>query len=422
MERFKSSMLFAALLGIDWADEGHVVKLQETNSNTVERFNLEQASEKLHGWLSNLRSRFGGRPIAVAIEQSRGALISALMQYEFIVIYPIQPKALSKYREALRCSGAKDDHSDAELLLMFLQKHIDKLRGWTPEDELTRELRLLVEFRRKEVNQATRVCNQLTASLKQYYPQIFDLVGELNSVLACDFLTNWPTLFELQKVTASRLRQFYNQHNCRSRKLLEQRMSLIKTAVPLTKDRAIVSAYSLRVKALVRDLKQLMENIREFDDQIERLMQQHPDREIYESLPGAGPVFKARMAADLGMNRERFASAREIQQFVGTAPVTISSGRSRRVQRRMACPKFSHQTHVEFAGLSLRKSAWALAYYQQKRKQLGHYAALRAVAYKWNRILFRCWVNRTPYNEKIYLESLNKHGSKLAQYLTNSKN
>jgi transposase len=422
MEQFKSTMFFAALMGIDWADEGHVIKLQETKSARIESFNIEQAPEQLHAWLSNLRTRFGGRPIAVAIEQSRGALISALLQYEFIVIYPIQPKALSKYREALRCSGAKDDHSDAELLLMFLQKHMDKLRGWTPEDELTRELRLLVEFRRKEVNHATRVSNQLTASLKQYYPQIFDLVGDLNSPLACDFLTNWPTLFDLQKVKASRLREFYNQHNCRSRKLLEQRLALLKTAVPLTKDRAIVSAYSLRVKALVRNLKQLIQSIQEFDEQIEHLMQQHPDREIYESLPGAGPVFKARMAADMGINRERFASAREIQQFVGTAPVTISSGRFHRVQRRMACPKFSHQTHVEFAELSLRKSAWALLYYQQKRVHLGHYAALRALAYKWDRILFRCWLNRTPYNEKVYIESLNRHGSKLAHYLLNTKN
>jgi transposase len=417
MEKMKGSAFFAALMGIDWADEGHVIKLQSSDGEQIETFDVKQAPEELHVWLSNLRIRFGGRPVAVSVEQSRGALIWALMQHEFIVVYAIQPKALSNYREALRSSGAKDDCSDAELLLMFLQNHIHKLRGWTPEDVLTRELRFLVEFRRKEVNHATRVKNQLTASLKQYFPQAFQLVGELDTVLACDLLAKWPTLADIQKATPERLRMFYNKHNCRSNKLVEERIKLLKVAVPLTKDIAIVSAYSLRVKILVKDLKQLMQNIEEFDTRIEELMQQHPDRQFYESLPGVGPVFKARLAADMGMNRERFTQAKEMQQFVGTAPVTISSGKFRKVHRRMACPGFSHQTHLEYAELTLRKSLWALLYYQQKRNRLGHYAALRALAFKWDRILFRCWINRTAYDERVYLESLYKHGSPLAQLL-----
>ena len=155
-----------ALIGIDWADESHEMCICEIGSNRVEHETVEQKAEILHDWVSGLRRRFQGGKIAIALEQSKGALIYGLMRYEFLLIYPLNPKSLSSYREALRTSGAKDDPSDAELILNFLRTHRERLRVWVPEDEISRRLGMLVEFRRKMVADLVRVTNRLRTLLK----------------------------------------------------------------------------------------------------------------------------------------------------------------------------------------------------------------------------------------------------------------
>ena len=99
----------AAYIGLDWGDREHAVQLQPAAGGPVEQRTLEQRPHVLHGWVAQLRERFGGRPVGIAIEQRRGAVIHALMQYEFLVLFPVNPKALARYREAFHPSGAKDD-------------------------------------------------------------------------------------------------------------------------------------------------------------------------------------------------------------------------------------------------------------------------------------------------------------------------
>ena len=121
----------AAWIGLDWADKKHSIHLQVRNG-TLEHRMLEQKPDVIHEWVAELRQRFQGQTVAIAIEQRKGAVVHALMMYDFIVIYPINPKALARYREAFRTSGAKDDPSDSELLLDLVSKHGDKLRAWGP--------------------------------------------------------------------------------------------------------------------------------------------------------------------------------------------------------------------------------------------------------------------------------------------------
>ena len=127
----------AALIGWDWADQSHEVRLQ-TDSGELEHYRISQDPNALHEWVHRQRERFGGRKIAIAIEQRRGAVVYALMTYEFVVLYPINPKSLARFREALRPSKAKDDPTDADLLLELVTKHRDRLRAWNPEDEAGR--------------------------------------------------------------------------------------------------------------------------------------------------------------------------------------------------------------------------------------------------------------------------------------------
>lgn len=416
LNRGLASEQLVAWIGLDWADNQHQISSYDIASGQVETYALKHSPETLQQWLDDLRKRYNGGKVAVVLEQSRGAVLYALMSCDFVVLYPVNPQALASYRKAFYTSGAKDDPRDATLLMEMVSKHPERFRAWVPEDADTRSLRLLVEARRKLVNQLTRSTNQLTSCLKSYFPQAIEWAGDLNSRQACDFLKHWPTLEALQQARPSRLRKFYLSYGRPRVETIEGRLEQIKQALPLTNDPAAVLAGSLMARALVAQIQPLMAAIEEFDDEIKRLFQKHPDRQVFKSLPGAGAALAPRLLAAFGADRERWTSAAEIQTFSGIAPVTVQSGKKRFVHRRLACSKFVRQTFHEFAGSSIVWCDWAKAYYGHLIAHgKGRHAALRAVAYKWIRIMYICWKNRTPYQEEIFLKSLAQRGSHLSQ-------
>jgi transposase len=409
---------FAAYVGLDWADEKHAVCLENNSEKLIEEFELEQKPDAMHDWVAQLRQRFSGKPIAIALEQAKGAVISALMMYEFIVLYPINPKTLAKYREALAVSGSKDDPSDARLLKDFLKMHYSQLKAWIPDDAQTRLLQLLAQHRRNAVEDRVRLMHRIESLLKIYFPQALDWAGGLHTIQACDFLMRWPTLAEVQKVRPATLRKFYYSHRCRRRELIEQRIADIRLARPLTEDPALIAGLSLAVKAAVAQLRPLIDVIDEFDRQQAQLFATHPDHEIFQSLPGAGPVFAPRLSAVMGADRNRFDDASEIQRSSGIAPVTVKSGKSCWVHHRWACPKFTKQTFHEFAELSIPYSHWARACYKYLRDRgMDHHAAVRVLAYKWIRIIFVCWKERKLYDESQYIKALRRRNSPVAKFL-----
>lgn len=410
---------FGAYIGLDWADRTHVISLRGTDSGKVEHYELTHKPEVLAEWVSDLQRRFPGQRVAVALEQARGAVVHALMGYDFLVLYPVNPKTLAKYREAFSPSGAKDDPTDADLLLELVTLHRDKLRAWLPDDELTRTITLLVEYRRDLVATQTSLNNRLTSLLKLYYPQALAWAGELTTVQACDFLQRWPTLAKAQQAAPAKLRQFYLAHGCRKADVIEQRLQEIKLAQPLTRDGAVITASVAMVQATTSQLRPLMEAIARMEKQIAELFGQHADHDLFSSFPGAGPVLAPRLLAAMGADRGRFAAATEVQQLSGIAPVMERSGKSCWVHRRWACPKFVRQSFHEFAGQSIRWSTWARAFYDQQRQRgNGHHAAVRSLAYRWIRIIYRCWQMRVPYCEETYCRALQRRQSPLARVLS----
>src|SRR5712691_240625 len=183
---------YAAFIGIDWADRQHVFSLQVAGQTTKETGTLEQKPEVIGPWVARLRERFAGRQLAVAVEQSRGALIHALLTYDFIVIYPLHPTTVAKFREAFKSSGSKSDPLDTDQILQILTKHLELLKPLNPDTEETRLLARLVEDRRKAVDLRTGYIQALGAALKEYFPQTLELLnGNLASRLAGDFLMKW---------------------------------------------------------------------------------------------------------------------------------------------------------------------------------------------------------------------------------------
>lgn len=409
---------FAAWIGLDWADRKHDVCLQCAGQHQREKAVIEHCVEAIDAWVCGLRERFMGQPVAIALELEHGPIVSALRKYDFIVLFPINPATLAKYREVFTHSGAKDDPSDAELALEFLLKHPEQCQPLNPQSASMRALEQMVEMRRRLVDDRTRITNRLTSALKNYFPQVLEWFEDKGSVLFCDFLQRWPTLKAAQQARRTTLERFFHEHNVRYPKRIAQRIDSIKQAVPLTADCGVIEPCALLVKALVEQLRATLHAIDAFDREIAARAPVHPDFHIFNSLPAAGPTLAPRLLAAFGEQRERYPNPHDLQRYAGVAPVTERSGNSQWIHWRWSCPTFLRQTFVEWAALTVPRSFWAAAFYRKQRAAgKTHQSALRALAYKWIRILHRCWLDRQPYDESVYLNSLKKRGSPLLAFM-----
>jgi transposase len=408
---------FAAFIGLDWASQKHDLWLQTPDGAVAEHCIVEHTPAALQSWIAQMRQRFGGRPIAVALELSRGPLIYALMGCEFLVLYPINPKSLARYRQAFRPSGAKDDRSDAHLLCLLLQTHHRDLKPWQPDDVQTRTLASLVEKRRHWVDQSTDLLRRLRTDLNAYYPIMLDLFGDhLGTQLACRFLQRWPDPEALRTARPATLRQFFYGHGSRSETRIVERLQRIQNNLPLTCDAAVIATHRIDALIIVKLLLVLREQIQQLEEEIGQVFKQHPDAFIFQSLPGAGAVLAPRLLVAFGTQREKFGDAKAVQQLSGIAPITLKSGQSQCQYFRLTAPRFLHQTFWEFAKCSLVSCAWARAVVDHLMKDKGHNfnSAVRTLAFKWIRILWRMWQDRVPYNETTYLASLQRKHSRYA--------
>lgn len=391
---------------MDWGHHTHAFALQDRSGHT-ESGMIKHSPEALHHWLKELANRYGGQPVALAIEASRGAVIHSLLQFPWLTIYPVNPVTSARYRTAFTPSGAKDDLPDAQVLLELARDHAPKLRPLEPQDPQTQKLARLVEVRRQLVDRRTQLLNQLTSLLKDYYPQALELVGNLNSDLAVDFLTRWPDLLKLKTARPSTLKQFYYTHHLRRPELLESRINRIKEAVVLVQDYQLVQVSVLQLRLLVEQLRAFRQHLPIIEAQIQAVFATHPEAYLYRHLPGAGAQLAPRLCAAFGTLRGLHPNPASLQKLVGVAPVREKSGNQIWTHWRWLAPTFLRQTFVEWAGQTVVYSAWAKVYYQRMlAKGVRHHAALRALAFKWIRVLWKCWQTHTPYQESRYLQQL----------------
>jgi Transposase/Transposase IS116/IS110/IS902 family len=402
---------FVAWIGLDWGQDSHAFALDD-HSGQIQEGPLTHSAEALHGWLQQLSERFGGRPVALAIEASRGPVVAALLHYPWLTIYPINPLTSARYRQAFTPSGAKDDQPDARVLLELVRDHCAKLRPLELQDTDTQMLDALVQARRDMVDRRTQVLNQLTALLKTYYPQAFALVGNLNSELAADFLSRWPDLLTLKAARPGTIKRFYYAHNLRRPELLEQRLALIGRAVCLTAHEVTLRAAVLQLRLLLDQWRVFHRHIPALDDEIKEVFRRHPEAPLFANLPGAGSALGPRLCAAFGTRRTLHPSPASLQKLAGVAPVREKSGHQLWTHWRWQAPRFLRQTFVEWAGQTVVHCRWARAYYQHMvAKGKTHQVILRALAFKWIRVLWRCWQTHTPYDDSRYLRQLLKRKS-----------
>jgi transposase len=405
-----SSSDYVAFIGLDCGDKSHAFSLWSEANPTPQSGELSSRPEILHPWLQEIVARFKGKPIALALEGHPGAVLHLLAQYPSLTIYPVNPATSARYRKAFVPSGAKDDVPDAAVLLDLVHHHRDKLRILQWEDENSRQLAGLVRGRRDAVNRRTQTGNQLTSLLKCYYPQALDLIGEkVHSPMALEFLARWPDLISLKAARPGTIRNFYYGQNLRRPELVEKRLEMIKNSVAVTTDSALVSVSVIEMKLLVEVLSAYNKHIQKYDEETKRVFAEHEDARLFKELPGAGKALAPRLAVAFGKDRSRFPDAASFQKLTGIAPVREKSGGRLWTHWRWQAPAFQRQTMVEWAGQTVLRCEWANYFYERmKARDKKHQTIMRSLAFRWARILWKCWQTKTPYDEKFYLESLKR--------------
>jgi hypothetical protein len=291
---------FAVLIGIDWADKKHDICEYTHARQQYQLSVISSKPESIDDWANNLKKRYPNQKIAVACELKKGPLIYALSKYDHLTLFPINPTTVAKYRKAFTNSGAKDDPTDAKIQTEILQQNMHKLRVLKPESPAVRALAQLVENRRKLVQDRVRLTNKITATLKNYYPQVVEWFTEKHTTIFIDFLQKWPNLESVQRARENTLTTFFHAHHVRYNDTIEKRIKAIKTAHPLTNDAGVIEPNQLLVKGLIQQLKMLIEAIAEHHTEIKQRYNACTDQFICDSLPGAGPVFAPRLLVAFG--------------------------------------------------------------------------------------------------------------------------
>lgn len=403
-------------VGVDWADAKHDFHLI-TPEGQFHAGDFDQDPQAIADQIGAWRKLCPDAIFAVAIEASKGAIINALLEYHDIQIYPVNPAALASYRKAFAHGGGKNDPVDAKLLAQFIDHYREQLEPLKPNSELTRKIATSAEDRRRLVDHRAELANELTALLKRYFPAALALKPARSySEFFLKFLQKYPSLETAQAAGKTRLRTFF--HGTGMKAKADGHAKTLCDAIPLTTDVATIETSVMRVQSVIDQLQTLTKHIKRYERLLKQLLPEHDVYPVVKSLPGASTNTYARMIAALGDDRSRYSDVESLQAASGIAPVTTQSGRQKFVNARWACTKFMKQTFHEYAGLSIAESRWAKAYYEQqkaKNKSDRHAAqkAKRALAYKWQRIIYRCWQTGEPYDEARYIGRLQATGSPL---------
>ena len=264
-------------IGIDWADQKHDIYVIDRHGKGFHQ-ELKHSAENIDVWVGEMLQLAGGRPIAIMLEQSRGALVYALMFRKDVLLYPINPKQLARYRESYR-GGGKDDPTDAIYLARMLRERITTLTAWQPDDENTRLLAQLSLQRRKVVDGQTKLRQQLRALLKSYFPVVLELFGKDHQLpLLLSMLGRWPDPRTLRRADRRLIRRVLSEHTIANEEQQDAIIARIRSAQLLSRDEALITPSAMAVKLLAKQIQDARKTIKEFDAKIAEVMKRHPAR------------------------------------------------------------------------------------------------------------------------------------------------
>jgi transposase len=398
--------------GLDWAKHHHDVCILEPQGQIVERLRFEHSGP---GW-EKFREQIRKYPaLGIAIETSQGAVVEQLLG-SGVTVYPVHPKAAKAYRQRQAPSGTKDDELDSWSLGDALRMDGRGWRALSPQDPMIAELRLLCRDEEELIGQRTALVNQLQAALGEYYPAALEAFADWTVPYTWEFIARFPTPQQLAGATVHRQRVFLHTHKLWRPGTADKRLEIFARADQFCGGAAVTRAKSRLALALVKLLQAVQKQLDEYRVAIERLFAEHPDHDVFGSLPGVGQKLGPRLLGSLGADRGQYPDVQGLQCVAGSAPVSFKSGQMRRVKIRWHCDRFLRHTVHLWANCSLKTCAWAAAYYKAKREAgQSHACALRCLAQRWLKILWKMWQTHTLYDPEYHARNQQRHGSWVLQ-------
>jgi transposase len=395
--------------GFDWGKSQHQLAVVDHTGQLVLELRFEDTAA---GWAALREKLQAFSKLGVAIETRCGPAVERLLETE-LSVYPLHPKVAQRYRERKAPSGAKSDRLDARSFADALRTDGHAWRRLQPQDPLTQELRLLCRDEIGLIEQRTALVNRLQEALHEYYPTALQAFDDWTAPGAWAFVVAFPTPSALTRAGKRKWEKFLHTHKLYRPQTAAQRLALFAHAHEFGSPApAVTAAKSFLAVALAKQLRLLEDQLQDYRQRIAQLFADHPDHDVFGSLPGAGEKLAPRLLAELGRNRAEFDRPQALQCYAGAAPVSFQSGKMHRVHLRRACNHWLRATVHLWANQSRKRCAWAQAYYQQKKQQgMAHAAALRCLGQRWLKILWRMWQDGVPYDEARHLRNQVAHGS-----------
>jgi transposase len=391
-------------VGIDWADQKHdIVVLDDAGKPASKPFTIKKSQQGFSELLTRLRNLSADpNQFKIGIETPHNLLVDYLVDLNYPV-YSIFPGSMKSFRKRYRSSGARDDNFDAYVIADVLRTDTACWRKVDFGSDLVREMRILVRDHHHLIAEQTALTNSFRSTLKEYYPEYVHFFVDVACASSLAFILAFPDFDTASQLSKQQLADFFKEQGLRNSKkivkifnvLHQEHINVAPIIINTKREKALTNA---------RQLSQLADVIKQYENRIKELLHQHPDSKIFLSYPGVAEMLAARLLAFFGDNRALYADASELQQLAGTCPVTEKSGKVTVVYFRRACNKFYRDLMHNLAFSTLTRAKWAMAYYQQLRAQQKRNAhALRCLANIHLKILFAMWKNKTLYDENIFL-------------------
>jgi transposase len=387
-------------VGLDWSDTHHDVVVLDEMGQRVGSRRFAHSKDGLADLKSFLLS-IAKEPekLACIVETNHGLLITFLLEAG-IPVYPVNPKTANKLRKT---AGAKTDRIDAYLLAKTGRFDLAELHRLSPDSPIIAELKTLTRDQDALIVSQTRLVNQLTACLKEYYPVALSLFDKLHQRSTLLFLQQYPTPVAAAAASLEELEHLLKSCKYPNASKAAERLYAQLHRPQLEANEVVVRAKSRLMLSLIKQLLLLTQDIKSYDKEIAALFLKHPDHELWQSLPRAAQRLAPRLLSEWGDDRGRYQEAKSVQELAGTAPVPFQSGNFAKAHKRFACIKPLRNVLHQFAWQTTLSEPWAAAYYQRKRAQgKSHSMAVRCLANVWVRILFRLWLDETRYQRTIF--------------------
>ena len=388
-------MLF---VGIDWAETRHRVVMLGPDGNLAHCLWIEHNTQGLTLLEDLLKSWKRPEHIHVVIELHDSLLLDRLL-HSGVMVYGLNPKSAERARERFTPAGIKDDDRDAWSLAEFLRTSHQHLRPLRRDSDLTLALREWTCLREDLVHERTKQIQRLRSHLARWHPHILAAAGDFNRLWSLDLLEQFSTADAFAGQSSEQIETW-----CHGRRLGAATRARIADAAALSSPTCVAArnaAHRAAVQYHVAQIRDLNRRLADVEKVLAELVADHPDAFIFQSLPRCGTNTVAAMLAGFGEDRERWNGYEEVAARWGTTPITIQSGKHRKVRRRVACDSTMHQVWLWFAFNTIQKEGcWAREDYRAKRKAgAEHFTTLRGIATRWIRIIYRCWLEGQPYDE-----------------------